>query len=197
MKLEIIYTQESEQERLKYTLSKLDFYASMGHPLNLPSGTTVSSSSDDILAAAEKEFPSQVVLKAKDSILSGWQEHSKLIMQYIESLTFEVPKSIKLILTQYGAGGSYNVNACEIIVNVNYKADPLSILVHEITHLIVDNGLVHKFGLNHEDKENLIKWLISNSVVLKGFIHVPTRTPIKEPPAAALNELAKRNYIAV
>lgn len=175
-------------------MSKLDFYSEKGHTVNLPVGTTANSSAEDILSAADKEHPSHTVIEAKEQILAGWQQHSAQIIDYLNSLTFEVPKSVRLVLSQYGAGGSYNINTCEIVVNVNYKADPLSILVHELTHLVVDSGLVHKFSLNHEEKENLIKWLISNNGLLSGFIKVPTQSPVVSPRQDVLGELAKRDY---
>ncbi|MEK7621542.1 MAG: hypothetical protein AAB395_04295 [Patescibacteria group bacterium] len=195
VKLHIVYTRESERARLRYTFERRDFYLSKNHPVNLPDTITLSNLKlEDALLAADKEFPSNDAIAAKKQIQACWHEHVYSIMHYFESLTFELPESIQLTLTQYGGGGSYNVNTSEIIVNINYNTDPLSILIHEITHIIVDAGLVHKFGLNHEEKEGLVKWLITNDTKLSEFIIVPKRSPIDRPKQTVLDELDRRGY---
>lgn len=195
MELNIIYTKESERARLKFTFDNLDFYREQNHLLNLPSGIDVNDFNlQGAVLIADEDFPSKLVLEAKESILTGWEKYHDSIMQCFQSLTFVVPNSLGLILTQYGGGGSYNVDACEVTINVNFKADPLSILIHEITHILVDPGLVNKFDLNHEEKENLIKWLITNDQNLSKFIEVPTKSPINQPPRVVTEELRSRGY---
>lgn len=195
MDLEIIYTKESERARLEFTYDRLDFYRSRGHALNLPHGLDVNNFKlDEAWQLVNQEFPSELVVKAKQFVLDGWEKHHHEVMQYFRSLTFEIPESIFLILTQYGGGGSYNVETCGVTINVNYNTDPLSILVHEITHILVDTKLVNKFNLNHEEKENLIKWLLTNDLELIKFIDVPMKSAIVQPPQSVLDELKTRGY---
>ncbi len=198
MKFDIVYTRESEHERLKFTLGKLDFYKEKGHKVNLPKG--VNSPNEDtyrVLSAADREFPDQTVIEAKETIQLGLKRYADAIDKYIRSLPFKAPDKVTLILTRYGAGGSYNVTASEIIINVNYDIDLLSLLVHELTHLLVDDALVTKLSLSHEAKENLIKWLLNNSLVLKDFIKIPTRAPIEAPGRDVLDELKKLDYTSI
>jgi hypothetical protein len=195
MKLKIIYTKESERARLEFTNDRLDFYRNNGHALSLPRGVNVDNFKlDEAWQLVNKEFPSELVEKAKLFILNGWDKNNHVIMQYFHSLTYEIPKSISLVLTQYGGGGSYNVETCEVTINVNYNTDPLSILVHEITHILVDTKLVNKFNLTHEEKENLIKWLLTNDLELIKFIDVPKNSAVVQPPQSVLDELKARGY---
>lgn len=195
MKFSVVYSRESEHQRLEFTLGKLDFYEQKGHRVNLPEGIAPEASIVEVLAAADGTFPGQIVLAAKEQLLTDLRKHTEQIARYIASLPFKAPSEVKLVLTQFGAGGSYNVAATEIIINVNYSVDLLSLLVHEVTHLIVDEPLVTKFNLNHEAKENLIKWLLSNSSVLKSFIKIPTKDPIQAPNKNVLDELERLGYV--
>lgn len=195
MKLDITYTLASERQRIRFTIDKLDFYAKKKHLINMPKGISILGSSDDeVFAAADREFPSDLILNAKTNLQSAWRQHREKILNYLDSLPYKKPREVKVILTQYGGGGSYNVNTSEIIINVKYGVDLLSILVHEMTHLVVDSELVHKFSLDHEAKESLIKWLISSSELLAGFIKVPTREPVEPPGEIVLRELEQLGY---
>ena len=192
--LKIIYTKNNELGRLDFTLSKLDYYKSQDIKVSLPTDFEVTTSLDRLRVIVDSEYPNNKALKAKDEISKSWVLHRGEISVYLGSMPFRKIGLINLQLTQYGTAGSYNAKTNTIIINTNFGVDLLSILVHELTHIVVEARIVKKFNLEHQQKENLVKWLITSSPALASFIEVPAREPIKAPQKEVLSELKLLGY---
>ena len=80
--------------------------------------------------------------------------HSFLIRNYLV---------IDINFSFYGTEGSYDLLNQASVRSVNIKRDLLSVILHEITHIIIENPLVIKFSLDHNTKENLVDWILSET----------------------------------
>lgn len=198
MNFNVVYSRKSELQRLVFTVKNTPFYKEKGYRVLLPKGATLDqTSATDIFELAGQEFPDKGVKDVKNNVIDEIQRYKDLIDLYIKSIPFKAPEEVDIILTQYGVGGSYNVNSSEIVINIKYNVDFMSLIMHELTHLLVDKELVYKFKLDHDAKENLIKWLLTNSLILKDFVSVPVKTKIKPPGKDVLEELKRLNYSPV
>lgn len=198
MNFNVVYLRKSEHQRLAFTLKNITFYKEKGYRVLLPKGATLDQTSEnDIFELADQEFPDKLVIDVKNKVILEIQRYKDSIDLYIKSIPYKAPEEVRIILTQYGVGGSYNVYSSEIVINIKYKFDFMSLIMHELTHILVDKELVYKFNLDHDEKENLIKWLLSNSLILKDFVSVPRKTKIKPPGEDVLEELKRLNYSPV
>lgn len=174
MKINVIHTEEYEVTRVKYTFSKLDFYKEQNYKVFFPEGIVISSSESELVTAIRAEFNSNKITEQIKEIKSLIDINLSNITYYLNSLNTDFPDVIDLVVTQYGVGGSYNLPN-RIIVNINYKIDQLFNLIHELTHLAVEENIVQKNNLTHPEKEVLVNWLMERdegirSLFPDGFI---------------------------
>lgn len=149
MKINIKFGIEYEQSRVKFTLSKLQWYKDKGYKPKLSKETV------------EKEFKKEDYENAEKELKSEFSKIEKsLEKSLIEKFgSNSIPPEYDVILTKYGVAGSYNLPN-KIIINISAKKSKIEILKHEIIHLIVENE-VKKRDLTHEEKENLVNSLMA------------------------------------
>lgn len=159
MKINVIHTEEYEVTRVKYTFSKLDFYKDQNYKVFFPKEIILQSTEAELEAAITAEFNNAEVREYIKDIKILIAKNLSTITRYVNSLNADFPDVIDLVVTQYGVGGSYDLPN-RIIVNINYKTDPLFNLIHELTHLAVEENIVQKNNLTHPEKEVLINWIM-------------------------------------
>lgn len=98
---------------------------------------------------------------AEKKIRDFWEKDKIKINIFFNRFGYPVPENIKIFLTRYGPGGYYELpDKITLRINQNFgnvKRSLEETLIHEIIHLILENPVVKKIGLNHEEKENLIE----------------------------------------
>ncbi len=83
---------------------------------------------------------------------------------------FKMYPEYQVALTGYGAGGYYKPGEGRIVMLTREdgsfkKADPAETPIHEIVHLGIEELLVKKYGLTHNEKERLV------DLLCKLFLH--------------------------
>ena len=157
MQIEIKYGRKFEFNRIKQTLSKLEWYKTNGYIPRLPENLG-NNSDKDIEKAIDKDFNEQDYEKAGKFI----EENLGYIEKFSSQLV-DLPNEIEIILTKYGVGGSYNLPN-KVIVNIagNQTNKPiLDVIKHELIHLIAEKEVLEK-KLSHQDKEKLIRSIERN-----------------------------------
>jgi hypothetical protein len=159
MKLKIKFGKLFELNRIKNSLSKLDWYNSQGYKISLPEAVGKDSTDDEIKEAIEyneEDF--------KDYANKLTEEFSLINDKYFETLKeifdVEIPEVYEVYLTKYGVGGSYNLPN-KIIKKITAKKEGIKTIVHEIIHLIIQ-PLIDKNKISHWEKERIVD-LILNS----------------------------------
>lgn len=162
MKLNICFGIQFEKNRIKTTLSKLNWYKSQGYKVDMPKGIDEKSSDEKIILKVKSQF------KEKDyqDYASALSKEFLLIKKgFYNALkkTFrgqKIPLVVDVYLTKYGVGGSYNLPNM-IIKNITHPKPGIKTTVHEIIHLIIEPS-VQKFKIDHWEKERIVD-LILNS----------------------------------
>lgn len=168
MKLTIVHAVEDEIRRVKYTFAKLEFYKQQGYQVYLPESIDITDSEQKLKEVVVREFSSSLVEEAKKEIASKFIKHQNVIEKYLKSLNRGFPTNVSVRLTQYGVGGSYHLPS-QIIVNVRYKLDHLFNVIHEMTHLAIEDSIVKRFDLGHPEKEVLVNWLMERDAGIRGL----------------------------
>lgn len=84
------------------------------------------------------------------------------LMQRFKSWGFVMFDSYQVLLTLYGPGGSYDNQTGQIVMLTTptggFKgyANPANTLIHELFHIGIEEPVVRKYGLNHQQKERLV-----------------------------------------
>lgn len=73
---------------------------------------------------------------------------------------FKLFPQYTILLTLYGPGGSYNSDTGTILIRTSvdgkFQNPKLQSIIHEITHLGIEDNIVKKYNLNHSEKEALV-----------------------------------------
>lgn len=143
--LNINFSREFEQWRIKTCLAKLDWFKAEGYKVNLPEeGQAEEYDETDFQAYA-------------DLITGDWSKYSDQLSQGLTNLEgAEIQEAYKVNLTKYGVGGSYSYPN-EVIINIAQKGRERAVLtlIHEITHLSI-HKLIKKYEIEHWQKERLV-----------------------------------------
>lgn len=84
------------------------------------------------------------------------------LMRRFESWGFVMFDSYTVLLTLYGPGGSYDNHTGQIVMLATptggFKgyANPANTLIHELFHIGIEEPVVRKYGLSHQQKERLV-----------------------------------------
>lgn len=110
-------------------------------------------------AAIERELDLEIAQKSTAELKHGLEPIKSNLERYLDTLPGERIGKIRILWTKYGPGGSYGKPG---IVRLRFDAAvPILVnFVHELTHSIVEDSLVQKFGLQQADKERLIDYLV-------------------------------------
>lgn len=170
MKLEFVYTVESEVQRVKNTISKSKWFKGFNYRLFFPDGFNLDSKNfTNLDLQVEKELNPRKMTKIEKKITDYWAKSIEDIDIFLKSAPYNVPKSLIIVLTQYGVGGSYWLPN-KIIINTSYSSSDyyhFETLMHELVHLLIEKPVIQKNKLSHESKEALIDYIMTNNQYLK------------------------------
>ncbi len=155
--LQITFGLEEEIDRVKYTLSRLDWYKENGYSVDLPDGLDMSSSDEEISHKISQEYDLEKYKEAASTLGDLWTEFAPHLLEIKESGVLNIAPSYTAILTLYGTGGSYDSSRNEVILKIKNRPldDIFGTLLHEIVHISIQPFIV-KYKVPHWYKERLV-----------------------------------------
>lgn len=177
VQLQFHYSKEYELERVRYTLSRADFYKSNGYTPTLPAGLDLERGSDsDALESVVREYDNEYFAYYEDSLLSKCREHDGILQSMEKAGIIRGDPPYVIYLTRYGVGGSYGPPD-EVVLKVwerEVSDRGFGTLLHELVHLHINNWVV-EHELSHWQKERLV-----DLIGLKFFPSLRPAQTIKE-----------------
>ncbi|MFA4980185.1 MAG: hypothetical protein WC589_21920 [Sphingobacterium sp.] len=166
MKIKFIYSIESEWSRVHDAYKRKEHFLNYNYKVRLPKGFSLENSDlKNLKSQIEKEINNPFVDDAKTNIADNWTRYQSKITKLIDSIGGRMPAEIDIVLTKYGVGGSYWPPQ-KVIVNVHYPKY-FENFVHELIHCCIEESIIKKYRLNHQQKEGIIDWIFLNSPFLK------------------------------
>ena len=113
----------------------------------------------------EKDY--STAYKKVDSVLETADIAIDTFEKYKLKWNFFIPEEYTVLLTLYGAGGTYNAKNGTINLMTTktggFKrgANPLETIIHEAVHIGIENIIVNRFGLSHWMKERIVDKFVS------------------------------------
>lgn len=159
--LEIKYSLESEIERVKFTISKFDWYMAKGYKVILPTELTQNSNKEDIEKAVTEEYSSgDEHEKYKLEIQKMWADFTPQFEQIKNNSKLNFADKYTLVLTKFGTGGSYHSadNSIEVRFTNREASSIFGTILHEIVHLAIE-PIIKKYNVSHWRKERLVDLL--------------------------------------
>ncbi len=166
---------KEEFEYLLEVLSRLDFYKIHGYNVSLPEHPVFADILQNPHKAKDKKFiqnlkelfeseiynqqlylkGKKVIENAKPKIMEALQ-----IMQGWRPWGFKLFPSYTIKLTLYGPGGSYDFENGIILAKTNkegqFKRQAEHLIIHELVHIGIEESIVRKYDLKHNEKEGLV-----------------------------------------
>lgn len=165
-----------ELSYLKYVLKNKDFYDKSGYNAVYPSNKLLQNpeiikEEKNMLEIFKNYEYNQDYYKEGISILiSNKKKVENLILKLKEicnNWDFSILPEYEIILTRYGPGGSYSYNdkvgkisMLTTKEGIFKRKNPIETLIHEITHIGIEESIVKKFNLNHWEKERLVDLIV-------------------------------------
>lgn len=170
IKLSIKYSKELELERIKNTINRLDWYLgnkysldSLSFPKNINANKVKEFSRKELIEAIENEYDESKFVFSAEYIKKIYRKYDIQLEDFIKSLNLPIISDVKVFLTNYGIGGSYNLPN-QIIVNINrsFNIGLIKIILHEIIHLHIEH-LIDQYKINQWDKETIVNLLFEKA----------------------------------
>ncbi len=164
MKLNILYSQELEVERIINTIKRLDWYKANGYTVQLPESLDVSDitniSPELIRVAISKDYNEQNYLVSQKYIEDHWGSVSDEFSKNIKNTSLLLQDAYDIQLTRYGVGGSYHTPN-KIIINIQrmFEFGLLKTIAHESVHLSIQS-MVEKYNIKQWPKERVVDLLL-------------------------------------
>ena len=165
------YSIESEGNRVRETLDpkEVKWFKQNNYFVKLPGNLYLDEATsrelNEILAMIPKEFDKKLFDQEKGVIEDAWGDKESLLVKGLKSFNLVPDNEYKLILTQYGVVGSYEVNASpkEIILNIQPGKRHLSeeTVCHEIVHLCIEEWVL-RYKISHQAKEHLVDLIMKD-----------------------------------
>ena len=175
----IIPSAKTEAGYIWRTIRDISFFEKYNYQLSLPKGKLMEELkakarqkklTDADYAALEKFVVTRVYQKS--DYQKGYQAIAKdlpLLNKMVNELAnmkfnwpFKMYKTYQITLTLYGSGGSYDPDRGSVIIFTTrdgkfkqYK-NPINTLIHEITHIGIENSIIQKYKVNHGLKERIV-----------------------------------------
>ncbi|MBI5742691.1 MAG: hypothetical protein HZA25_02545, partial [Candidatus Niyogibacteria bacterium] len=108
----------------------------------------------EILRIVITEFKKEEYEEKSQELKKGWVGVGEDFLKKLETLGLPLEREYEVLFTKYGVGGSYGLPN-NIQINFAYTRDILSITLHEIIHLTVEE-LIKKYDIDHWTKERLV-----------------------------------------
>lgn len=170
---------KSETDYIWQTIQDINFFEENNYQINLPKGDLIdelkrkskrNTLNDNDYKKLETFITDSVYDKA--DYLKGFtkiKNERSLINKMISDIdqlklnwTFKTFNTYQINITLYGPGGSYNPDEGSILIFTtpdgqfkNYS-NPANTIIHEITHIGIENSIINKFQLTHPLKERIV-----------------------------------------
>lgn len=163
VKLTILYSVEQEIRRVLYTVQKFSWYAEQGYSIEsikLPEGIHKDSSNEEIARAVTVEYSSTDYALCAAKLLEEWKNIPSGF-EKMKDTSFHLESGYGVLLTKYGMKGSYDVNACQVIIRMNTQPEGniTGVVAHEIVHMTIQH-LIDQYHVRHWRKERLVDLLM-------------------------------------
>jgi Zn-dependent peptidase ImmA (M78 family) len=136
------------------TIEHKDFFKTISYRLTFPEGFDLESTDFTKLEEQIKlEMEPQKISIVKNKTTKKWEQNEKNILAFINSIPYQSPERLNIILTKYGVGGSYWFPNKVVINIINARPDKFETVIHELVHLIIEKPIIQKYKVKHESKE--------------------------------------------
>lgn len=161
--IKFIYSQNFEVERIRYTLSKIEWFKQHSYKVSLPNLINADNRYrvEDLTEIVKSEFDENIFKAQIDIINEKWSIYASRFFEELVKMGLEPSDNYILYMTRYGVGGSYNIPN-EIIINIQQKSgvDLIGTIFHEIIHLNIE-PLIQKYNISHWTKERIIDLILA------------------------------------
>lgn len=181
-RIEIIQpTVQQEATSIWRTINDITFLKNQGYQINLPKDPLIDSlitkatkgtfSNEDFSAiyalVDSKVFDEKKYTKAIQKVKNQKDLLNGLIDEIVHEKSnwdwdFKLFNTYKIVFTLYGTGGSYDPDEGIITLLTNAKGEfmkyknPANTIIHEITHMGMEDAIVRKYNLSHGLKERMV-----------------------------------------
>lgn len=165
MQLNYIYSDTFDEERIKNTLQKYQWFKEQRYRINLPEkikaamerGEVVGD--EDVARAVEENALLAQYQEAVEHIQHELAPMLEKFSSNLETLGGEVQPSYDVYLTKYGVGGSY-FWPNKVVLNIDYgRINSWKTVIHEIVHLSIEDK-IQAYKIPHWVKERLVDLII-------------------------------------
>ena len=167
IKLNFVYSEKEDVERILYTISRWSFYQQYYNidwiklPEKLNKTKIKEYSECEIMDSVKDEYLNksiEIYNQVEKEILDGWQKVSEKIEEVFIKIRIKFPRELEIQLTCYGIGGSYRLPN-KIVLGAK-KPHPLATIVHELIHLTIED-LIQKNKVDQPEKERIVDLFMS------------------------------------
>lgn len=167
IKLDFIYSEKEDVDRILYTISKWGFYQQnydvnqIRLPAKLDRAKIKECLKDEIMDGVRKEYlnnSTKIYKKVEQEILDNWQKVSEKIEEVSVETGINFPGELKIQLTCYGIGGGWWLPNKIILVATRFY--PLATIVHELIHLTIEDW-IQKYKVGQAQKERIVDLFMS------------------------------------
>jgi hypothetical protein len=172
MKLNFEYSIDSEFNYVRGLANQADFFKGKHYRLKTPGNLSleeISNLSDVELASLiQDEFDLDSSKKFSTELDTNFNSEKKKFENYFLGLAGEKIEVITVSWTNYGPGGSYGKPG---YAKLRFEASvPMLVnFTDEITHSIIEVPVVRKYGLSHQEKEQIADYLVNKVIPKRGY----------------------------
>ncbi len=160
---------------LQSVLSKMPFYIKNGYTVALPEDEEIKNIATDpsrLQTVSPEALGSRFIndiYRLSDFSLSLAKISSEIteiknIMPILGKMhscwNFKIFPEYTILLTLYGPGGNYNAETGTILIRASadgkFQFPILQNIIHEMTHLGIEENIIKKYTLSHLEKESLV-----------------------------------------
>ena len=192
MTSKFLFSLEIETNRIKNTLSKIDFYNKNGYKIFLPNNFDINNNNNQYIEKLVlKEYRKEDYDEVSNFLNIKIIENINKINIAFQQTDFILEEEYNIFLTKYGVGGSYNPPR-EIILNFQAKEKEklLKTIIHETIHLSI-NDLIIKYNISHWEKELIVDLFFDN--ILPEF-NIPQNIKLETNRIEVIKNIFKTNF---
>lgn len=182
---QLIIRPQSPQEEMDYLwsiLKRMSFFREHGYSVEIPDHQEFKKLAQISLDfnVADKETVKNIFIKecydssfynAGIAVLEAEKPNIKkifpILLEFNRKWGFKIFPQYVIALTRYGPGGSYDASSGKVIMMTTRdgkfkKSYPAHTPAHEMIHIGIEENIVKRFRLTHEEKERLVDLIILN-----------------------------------
>ena len=160
-KLKIVYNKEYDIQRVVNTIKKITWfienkynYKNFIFPKKLDKEKLNDYSEKEIKDAVISEYSDDLYKENEKFLVNNWEKIFKEIESAFLKSNLLPQEEYRIYLTKYGTGGSYDFPNT-VIVNTSFSINILKNIIHEITHLAIEENVV-KYKIGQAQKERIV-----------------------------------------